>query len=175
MEADGAIPGCPDAPESSPGGGSRTIPETRQTRMDAPSTYRHLVLIDGDCGLCQAAMDFVVRADPQRAFGFAPLASDLAVEVLRDRRKAHGGWGTMYVAADRGTPRERLLERSDAVLFVAGRLQWPWKLARVLRWLPRRLRDAFYDRLAANRHRFGAAAGTCRLPDRSGRDRIVWR
>lgn len=175
MEADGANPGCPEAPESSPGSRSRTLTDARQTRMDAPSTYRHLVLIDGDCGLCQAAMHFVVRADPQRAFGFAPLASDLAAEVLRDRRKADGGWGTMYVAADRGTPRERLLARSDAVLFVAGRLQWPWKVARVLRWLPRRLRDACYDWLAANRHRFGAGTGTCGLPDRSGRDRISWR
>ena len=175
MEADRAIPTRPDALVSSPDSESRTVADAWPTRMESPSTYRHLVLIDGDCGLCQAAMGFVVRADPQRIFGFAPLSSDLAAEVLQGRREAHRGWGTMYVAADRHTPQERLLARSDAVLFVVARLPWPWKLARVLRWLPRSARDAGYDLLAANRHRFGTAGRACGLADHSGRDRIVLR
>ncbi len=135
--------------------------------------FSHLILFDGDCGLCLAGMEFVVRADPEATFAFAPLDGDVARRVLATRAGGDQRSATMYVAAHWGSGRETLLDRSEAVLFVASRLGWPWSMARFLRWLPRRARDGAYDLIAANRHRFGQSGAHCGLASRSAVKRLV--
>jgi predicted DCC family thiol-disulfide oxidoreductase YuxK len=44
-----------------------------------------------------------------------------------------------------------LAYRSEAILRVWARLPWPWRALAALRGVPRPLRDALYDRVAARR------------------------
>ena len=49
---------------------------------------------------------------------------------------------------------EKLFVRSEAVLRVCGKLGGAWRLLAWLRLIPRPLRDAGYDWIAARRRRF---------------------
>ena len=53
---------------------------------------------------------------------------------------------SFYVVADFRTPQARVVTKSDAALFVARELGWPWTMTRAARVLPLALRDRLYER-----------------------------
>lgn len=61
--------------------------------------------------------------------------------------------------------------RTDALLRILARLPLPWRALRVLRLVPRPLRDWCYDRIALNRYRLFGRHAVCMLPtaDHAGR------
>jgi predicted DCC family thiol-disulfide oxidoreductase YuxK len=65
------------------------------------------------------------------------------------------------------------LTRSDAALFVAGPLSWPWKAARVMRVVPQAVRDRAYDLVARNRYRLFERLDRCLIPSRAFRNRFI--
>ena len=120
---------------------------------------RHLLLFDGNCGLCESLVQFVLACDPAGIFHFASLSSPEGRSIVT----RHGGdaddASTMYVVADYRTPEARPLTRSRAALFVLGTLGWPWKVATIFGVLPTGLLDRLYDVVARNRYRvFGRRA-----------------
>lgn len=123
----------------------------------------HLVLYDGDCGLCSRLNLFLIRRDRRDRFRFAPLQSATGRDVLLRHGREPGDLDTFRVVTAASDHEDgRLLERGRAAVFVLTALGGPWRLAALLRLLPRRLLDAGYDFVARRRHRFGPA--TCALP-----------
>ncbi|MFR0656769.1 DCC1-like thiol-disulfide oxidoreductase family protein, partial [Pantoea sp. SIMBA_079] len=62
---------------------------------------------------------------------------------------------------------------SDGVIEVLRRLGGLWRLAVVLRVLPRGLRDAGYRLLARSRYRLFGRRASCMLPPPAARDRFL--
>ena len=80
---------------------------------------------------------------------------------------------SFYVVADFRTPDARVVTKSDAALFVARELGWPWKLARVAGVLPLALRDRVYDAIARSRYRVFGRFDQCLIPSEESRSRFV--
>lgn len=107
------------------------------------------VIYDAHCVLCNRTVAFLRR-----------LARPGALEYVADPAPGQ----TTVVVVDRGIR----YTKSDAVLHVLGHLRRPWPALRVLRLVPRGLRDRVYDRVAANRYRwFGRC--DCAVPDTATR------
>jgi predicted DCC family thiol-disulfide oxidoreductase YuxK len=81
-----------------------------------------IVLYDGVCGLCNRLVQFILRRDPEGDFRFAPLQSALAGRILARHGANPGDLDTAYVVVDYELPEERLLGRSDVVIFVLTHL-----------------------------------------------------
>lgn len=118
-----------------------------------------IVVFDGICALCSGWVDFLLRHDHRRQFRFAAMQGDAGRRLLA----GHG--------LDPDDPMSFLLldasgarTDSDAILAVLGRLGGAWRVASLLRLLPRRLRDALYRRLARNRYRWFGRKDACYLP-----------
>ncbi len=133
----------------------------------------HLVLYDGVCGLCNGLVRFILARDPLALFQFAALQSAPARDVLRGFGKTPDGLNTFFVVADTGTARARLLDRSEAVLFVAAALGPPWRWLAPLKVLPVALRDSCYNLVARNRYRLFGKHDTCPLPTAETRRRFL--
>jgi len=128
----------------------------------------HVLLYDGDCGLCSRLVQFVLRRDRAGRFHFAALQSAVGRELL-GRHGVEAIGDTFYVL--RGDA-PALLDRAQAALFVARELGLPWSLAGIARVLPRRLLDRAYGVVARNRHRLGPPAA-CDLPTADQRARFL--
>ena len=142
------------------------------TDSPAPAA-RHLILYDGSCGFCRNAVLSVARLDLAGAFQFASLDSDLAGELLAERRIAPSGAGTMYVLPDWRRNGQSVLDRAAAALFIARGLAWPWKGLAALEVLPQRFLDRCYDAVSRNRNRLGCEADACVMPDAAVQDRFL--
>ena len=80
---------------------------------------------------------------------------------------------SFYVVADFRTPEARVATKSDAALFVACELGWPWKLTRVAGVVPKALRDRLYDVIARSRYRVFGRYEQCLIPSEESRSRFV--
>ena len=153
------------------------------------SVAHPILLYDGVCGLCNRLVQFILRRDPAGMFRFASLQSALAECVLaRHGADAHD-LDTVYVVLDYEEPDERLLPRSDAIIFILRQLgtrpaapassiaasgSMFWRVvASLTRLVPRPLRDWGYGVVARNRYRVFGRSESCILPAPANRDRFL--
>jgi predicted DCC family thiol-disulfide oxidoreductase YuxK len=152
------------------------LPEGAGTLNEAGEGTLHegpILLYDGVCKFCNGAVRFVLRHDPAGRFRFATLQSDYARGVLARHGRDPRDLDTSYLLLDAGTPRERLLARSDAALAVLQRLGAPWRALSLARLLPRTLRDRGYAFLARRRYAWFGRYGQCPLPPPHVRGRFI--
>ncbi len=132
-----------------------------------------IVLYDGVCGLCNRLNQFLLKRDTHDRFRFASLQSDLAASLLKRHGADSLDLDTVYVVLDYNQPGERLLARSDAIIYALMQLDGIWNLAQVGRVLPTFLRDAIYKLVARNRYRIFGKHDTCILPDPKYRHKFL--
>jgi predicted DCC family thiol-disulfide oxidoreductase YuxK len=80
---------------------------------------------------------------------------------------------SFYVVANYQTGASRVFTKSDAAVFVAAELGWPWKAARWARYVPKRLRDRAYEVVAQSRYRVFGRYDVCLTPDPEFRHRFI--
>lgn len=126
-----------------------------------------LIYYDGLCGLCDRFVQFVLRRDRAARYRFAPLQGSTAgerVPASLDPRTSQ-----TVILEDAG----RFRVRSDAALAILSGLGGAWRVAGLLRVIPRPLRDAVYDLVARNRERWFGRRAECRVPEPAERDRFL--
>jgi len=138
-----------------------------------------IILYDGVCGLCNRLNQFVLRHDREGIFRFASLQSPLAARILARHGANPQDLDTVYVVLNHDLTKEaqadeRLLPRSDAVIYVLKRLGGIWRLLGLyLQLVPRFLRDWEYRVIARKRYRAFGRFETCSLPSAETRDRFL--
>ncbi len=133
-----------------------------------------MLLYDGDCGFCARSVQFVLAHETARTgrlLRFAPLQSDFGTRVAEQCPAVTTANSVVWFEPASGTV-SRTLIRSDAALSVLTYLGGAW---RVLAWLgravPRPIRDAVYNAIAARRHTL--TAPPCLLPNPDERQRFL--
>jgi predicted DCC family thiol-disulfide oxidoreductase YuxK len=126
-----------------------------------------VILYDGVCVFCSRWVRFVASRDAKQRFRFTAIQS---------------GYGTRLAQAFGINPDDpdtnavihggKAFFKSDAALTVLGALPgWEW--VRVLRQVPRPLRDAVYNLVARNRYRIFGKYEACFVPDAELRARVM--
>lgn len=129
---------------------------------------RPIVFFDGVCGLCNRFVDWVITRDGRGHFVFAPLQGSTARAMGVEPSTADPALWSIVLVDGSGVH-----ERSDAVLLIAAGLGGAHRLATILRWIPRPLRDWVYDRIARRRYRFFGKREACRMPSEVEQDRFL--
>jgi len=132
----------------------------------------HLVLYDGECGVCSRFVRWLLAADRQGLLRFAPLQGPTAA-ALRARWPGLPRDLDSIIYADRSSGTERVTWRSEALVRLGRLLGGPWRLVALLSWLPRSLADSAYAAFARRRHALGAADASCALPSAAERARFL--
>lgn len=115
----------------------------------------HLVLYDGECGLCSRVVRSLIAADRRGMLHYAPLQGPTAA-TLRGRRPDIPDDLDSVLYVDRSTGGEVVSSRAEAVIRLGRLLGGRWGLAAAgLSMLPRPLADVAYDAVARRRRRFG--------------------
>ncbi|MBP6443869.1 MAG: DUF393 domain-containing protein [Gemmatimonadales bacterium] len=131
-----------------------------------------VLLYDGQCGLCNGTVQWILRRDPHGSLRFAPLEGSLG-GALRVRHPDATADSLLWFEPATATTPERLLIRSDAALRLARYLGGGWRLAALLAIIPRPLRDAGYAVIATLRHRLAGGPDRCLPPTPAQRARFL--
>lgn len=118
-----------------------------------------VIVFDGVCALCSRWVRFLLRFDRRGRYRFAAMQG------------AHGRQLMVAHGLDPDDPLSFLLVEqgrthtdTDAIVRVLAGLGGLWKLALLVRLLPRPLRDRGYRWLARNRYRWFGRHDACYLP-----------
>ena len=132
-----------------------------------------IVLYDGVCGLCNRAVQFLLKRDRHDRLQFASLQSDLAARVLNRHGMNPKGLDTVYAVLNYGEPNETLLAKGDAFLFFADLIGGIWSVARAGKIIPRPVRNWLYDFVARHRYQVFGKSESCMLPDPKQRHKFL--
>ena len=138
-----------------------------QTQTSNPS-HSVILFFDGYCSLCNWSVDFVMQRDKKRLISFASLQSETAKKLLPEALVAKAEPDSLVV----WTP-AFLLDESDAVLFIAKLLDFPYNMALVMKIMPRSWRDHLYRFVARNRYKWFGKRDTCRMPTGDELERML--
>ena len=140
--------------------------------MGEVTTPDRIVLFDGDCGMCNRLIQFLMHRDGRARLRFAPLQGRFSQETLPRHGIDPGELDTACFVVDAGTTEERVFTRSSAVLHAVKELGGAWKLTGVFLVVPRPLRDLLYRFVAERRHRISAKIA-CPLMTPEQRERFL--
>jgi len=139
---------------------------THRSAAPAAGVRRPILFFDGDCGLCDRFVRFLVARDRRERLHYAPLQGETARSVIPAATAA--SVDSVILLDEDG-----LHVRSEAALRALARLGGAWRLIAGLRGVPRGLRDAVYDLVATNRYRWFGRARVCPLPGRAEQGRFL--
>ena len=140
-----------------------------EARTTPESGTGAVVLYDGNCGLCDGLVRWLLDRDRKDRLKYASLQSDAAGRLLTQRGVELAALPDSVVLVDEAG----VHVRSAAALGIAGLLGYPWRASGVFRVVPRPLRDWVYDVVARNRKRWFGTVETCIMPTPELRERFL--
>jgi len=133
---------------------------------------RHLLFYDGECGLCDHLVQFVLRVDRREQFLFAPLQGETAGSELKDVPGIVKQADSLILIENYQKPDAAMWIYGKGVFRVAWLLGGWWKLLGWVSFLPAFLYDWGYHLVAKNRHRL-FSKDSCKIPDPSEKIRFL--
>lgn len=133
-----------------------------------PPLEHPIILFDGVCHLCTAAVQFILQRDPSGRFHFASLQSATGRQLLQQHGLDPTALSTFVLIES-----QHAYTKSTAALRLTRRLKFPWPLLSLLGMIPPCLRDPVYDLVAKNRYQWFGKSETCLMPHPAWQDRFL--
>lgn len=127
-----------------------------------------ILLFDGVCNLCSSSVQFVLARNKKENIQFASLQSSYARQKLKEA-KLPANYTDSLVLVENG----KYYVKSDAALQLAKYLTGFWKLASLLRIIPRFVRDPLYTWIAHNRYDWFGKSDACWIPSAKWKNRFL--
>ena len=126
-----------------------------------------IILFDGVCNLCNGTVDFLLKRDCKKQFRFASIQSESAKLLIRKFQISVETDSVILIKSN------QVYFESDAAIEIAGMLPFPWKMAVIFRFIPKKMRDSIYRWIAKNRYRWFGKRDICRIPDPSEKESFI--
>lgn len=123
----------------------------------------NLVFYDGECGLCDHLVQWLLKVDHRQQFLFAPLNGITASEKLNHLPVKNAD--TMILIENYQKPNEALYIYGKAALRICWLLGGLWAVPGLISFLPAFLYNWIYWILAATRYRIFGKKLSCPLPN----------
>lgn len=135
-----------------------------------------MLLYDGECGLCNGVVLFMLRHDPKGRLHFAPLQSEPGQGYLNAQGLPATDFGSLvYVPDWKDQRRGAYLLRTDGALAAFSELDSAWRALSWLRIVPKVLRDAVYKLISKTRYAIFGNYRPKPLPDPAWEKRFLAR
>lgn len=121
-------------------------------------TEKAIIIVDGACNLCNAALDFIMKRDRRGRFRTDTLQSPTSRELIRKHALPASTDSVLLIY------RNKVFIKSDAVIEIVNNLPYPWRILRYARFIPKQARDFIYDFVAKHRYLVFGKNRNCNLP-----------
>ena len=127
-----------------------------------------IILFDGVCNFCNRTVNIILKYDQDAHFQFAPSQSTAGINMLQQYKLDQKASASVILIDN-----EKVYTKTDAVIQIANRLSgWP-SLFRLLKFIPKSIRNFGYDLIAKNRYTLFGKRDQCMIPAASARNRFL--
>ena len=131
-------------------------------------TDNPIILFDGVCNFCNAAVNFTIKRDKQNKIRFAALQSDAGRQLVQQYGLPADDMRSFLFIEN-----EKVYNRSTAALKVCRYLTGLWPLCYGLMIVPALIRNGVYDWIAKNRYKWFGERQECMIPTPEVRARFL--
>jgi predicted DCC family thiol-disulfide oxidoreductase YuxK len=132
------------------------------------NSFKHIVLFDGVCNLCNASVQFIIKHDKKRKFRFASIQSEFGKGQIAkfqiDTRKTDS---VIYIY------KNKVYSRSSAALKIVRQLDGLWPVIFIFIVIPPFIRNLIYDYIAKNRYKWFGKKESCMIPSPDLKSRFL--
>ena len=127
-----------------------------------------ILLFDGHCSLCNAAVDFVLKRDTKKKLLLASIQGPGGQMVLKKYQLPPNYLETLVLVEE-----GQVYLGSTAALRVARLLGGGWTLFYSLIIIPKGLRDRIYQWIGKHRYKWFGRRASCRIPTASEKSHFL--
>lgn len=131
-------------------------------------TDKPILLFDGVCNFCNSSVNFIVDRNSSKDILFSSLQSETGQQLLERFNLPKENFSSLVLVEG-----DKYYTKSTAALKVAGHLDGAWKGLKVLKIVPKFIRDFGYDLIAKNRYKWFGKTDQCRIPTKEMRERFL--
>ncbi|MBC9813536.1 DUF393 domain-containing protein [Crocinitomicaceae bacterium CZZ-1] len=125
-----------------------------------------IIFYDGDCGLCNRSVQFVLKHERHSALYFCALQSTFAESFFQSHHLPSPDLTTVYFFE-----KNHLYQKSEAAFKIIPHLKWYWQPLRVFSVFPRCITNRVYDFIARRRKQIGGTF--CVIPSQENKKRFI--
>jgi predicted DCC family thiol-disulfide oxidoreductase YuxK len=118
-----------------------------------------IILFDGICNLCNAAVQYVIRHDPAGLFKFASLQSETGQHLLSQYKLGQTDFNSFVLIEG-----NRAFTKSTAALRIAKNLRGLISILGGFIFVPTFIRDGIYNVIAKHRYQWFGKRESCMMP-----------
>lgn len=119
---------------------------------------KNQIIFDGECNLCNGVVGWLFRFAPQQYFEYIPFQSPKGQQLLSSHGKPTRQLDTVILIDSKG-----LHTHSDGFLRIVSKIPKWQRVAALLAFIPRMLRDYVYRTASRNRVRWFGKSKTCTI------------
>ncbi len=123
------------------------------------STKHPVMFFDGECIFCSKAVQFFVDIDKAQKIRYATLQSEEG-KLVREEFGISDNLESVVLI-----DKAKFYEKSDVTFQVFKSLGQPWRAMSIFRFIPRIIRNFFYNLIAKNRYKIYGKHDQCIIPD----------
>ena len=127
-----------------------------------------IILFDGVCNFCNRTVNIILEHDKEAHFKFAASQSNAGIHLIQ-KFKLNQTSAASVILIDN----DKVYTKTDAVIQIANQLKGWLRLFRLIKFIPKPIRDFGYDLVAKNRYALFGKRETCRIPEESIRNRFL--
>jgi len=136
--------------------------------LDLPKNKK-IILFDGVCNLCDAAVQFVIQHDKKDQFRFVALQSELGQQILK-----HIGINPSNIdSVILYQPGIAYYYKSAAAIEIARSLGGFLHFGTIFKLIPTGIRNQLYDYVAKNRYKWYGKKETCLVPSAENKTKFL--
>lgn len=109
-----------------------------------------IIFYDGECGLCNRSVQFVLKHERSSKISFSALQSDFSKTFFDKYQLPTPDLSTFYFYKD-----NQLYKKSNAAFKVIPYLKWYWQPLLIFSLLPVKFTDSVYNFIAKRRKKIG--------------------
>ena len=117
-----------------------------------------VIIFDGECNLCNGVVGWLLRFAPEEIFQFTPFQSNSGQKLLTEHGFPTDNLETVILIDEQGVH-----THSDGFLRIVAQIP-KWRLvAALLAFIPRIIRDTFYNLASKNRVKWFGKSKSCTI------------
>lgn len=128
----------------------------------------NIVIFDGVCNFCNASVNWIIRHDKENRLKFAAHQSEAGQKLLLQHNIAPDELETV-VFINEGVA----YKKSDAFIRICKLLKGYPKYFTIIRFIPRFIRDFFYNLTAKYRYNIFGKKDQCMIPSAEIREKFI--
>jgi predicted DCC family thiol-disulfide oxidoreductase YuxK len=127
--------------------------------MEQELSVHAILLFDGECNLCNHAVQFIIARDPKAYYRFAALQSAAGQHLLEQYQLPRSQFDTIIMIQN-----NQVYTKSTAALRIVRKLYRLWSYLYIFIMVPKLIRDPLYDWIARNRIKWFGRRDSCMMP-----------